>query len=258
MPRPSSSLYFIVFILHRQNPQVNVLILNLCIIADLCIFSYSGGACDHHCAWKCKSRPSGWKCSTNFRSISWCHVSRTAYSVLQRGCRYQRLCQSANRMSNLFISGPLITPSVPLHCWEGHGVNGLGGHPFADSPSRQSEKEIAALALIDIINANPGAYTLRMTMFWFVIIMIGSDQSISVVFLGPMTNLALAVRLDPSIATKVKKLVFMGGTSQGKGNITPCAEFNVFADPEAAQIVLESFRVFSLPLSSLLPSTCML
>src|SRR4051812_20059011 len=61
--------------------------------------------------------------------------------------------------------------------------------------------------------------------------------------LGPMTNLALAVRLDPSIATKVQKIVFMGGTSAGKGNSSPTGEFNVLADPEAAQIVLDSFRV---------------
>lgn len=71
--------------------------------------------------------------------------------------------------------------------------------------------------------------------------------------LGPMTNLAMAVRLDPSIAKKVKKLVFMGGTSKGKGNISPCAEFNFFADPEAAHIVLESFQVSSINISSLLP-----
>ena len=73
------------------------------------------------------------------------------------------ICVSFKMKLKSFVSGPLITPSVPLHCWEGHGVNGLGGHSFADSPSRQPEKEIAALALIDIINADPGAYTLRMT-----------------------------------------------------------------------------------------------
>ncbi|MGH3169851.1 MAG: nucleoside hydrolase, partial [Trebonia sp.] len=53
---------------------------------------------------------------------------------------------------------------------------------------------------------------------------------------GPMTNIALAVRREPRLATWVKDFVIMGGSS-GRGNVTPAAEFNMWADPEAAAVV---------------------
>jgi len=58
--------------------------------------------------------------------------------------------------------------------------------------------------------------------------------------LGPMTNLALALSQRPEIATKIKRLVFMGGNVRVPGNASPAAEFNFWFDPEAAQIVLRS------------------
>jgi inosine-uridine nucleoside N-ribohydrolase len=58
--------------------------------------------------------------------------------------------------------------------------------------------------------------------------------------LGPMTNLALALRMRPDIETKIKRLVFMGGNVHVPGNASPSAEFNFWFDPEAAQIVLRS------------------
>ena len=56
-------------------------------------------------------------------------------------------------------------------------------------------------------------------------------------FIGPLTNLALALRLSPGIEAGINHLTIMGGTVFGRGNTTPAAEFNVFADPEAAAIV---------------------
>ncbi|MGD0666744.1 MAG: nucleoside hydrolase [Bryobacteraceae bacterium] len=58
--------------------------------------------------------------------------------------------------------------------------------------------------------------------------------------LGPMTNLALALRMRPDIETKIKRLVFMGGNVHVPGNASSAAEFNFWFDPEAAQIVLRS------------------
>jgi len=58
--------------------------------------------------------------------------------------------------------------------------------------------------------------------------------------LGPMTNLALALRMRPDIETKIRRLVFMGGNVHVPGNASPSAEFNFWFDPEAAQIVLRS------------------
>jgi len=63
---------------------------------------------------------------------------------------------------------------------------------------------------------------------------------ITVLELGPMTNLALALRLKPGIETRIKQLVFMGGSLHPPGNATPSAEFNFWFDPEAARIVLRS------------------
>jgi purine nucleosidase len=63
---------------------------------------------------------------------------------------------------------------------------------------------------------------------------------ITMVALGPLTNVASALRQDPGIAGKVRECVVMGGTGQGHGNVTPVSEYNFWADPEAAKIVFES------------------
>jgi len=63
---------------------------------------------------------------------------------------------------------------------------------------------------------------------------------ITILELGPMTNLALALRLRPEIETRIQRLVFMGGNLRAPGNVTTSAEFNFWFDPEAARIVLRS------------------
>ena len=57
---------------------------------------------------------------------------------------------------------------------------------------------------------------------------------------GPLTNIALAIKKEPSIKNNIKKIVFMGGVGMSLGNITPAAEFNIYVDPHAADIVLNS------------------
>jgi inosine-uridine nucleoside N-ribohydrolase len=63
---------------------------------------------------------------------------------------------------------------------------------------------------------------------------------ITVLALGPMTNLALALKMKPDLETKIKRVVFMGGNLRVPGNATSAAEFNFWFDPEAARIVLRS------------------
>jgi inosine-uridine nucleoside N-ribohydrolase len=63
---------------------------------------------------------------------------------------------------------------------------------------------------------------------------------ITILALGPMTNIALALRLKPEIETKIKRIVFMGGNIRVPGNASNAAEFNFWFDPEAARIVLRS------------------
>jgi purine nucleosidase len=116
-------------------------------------------------------------------------------------------------------------PLVNEWVWETeefHGKDGLGDWPGRPPSQRQIETEHGVLALIRLLSESPGELTL--------------------VALGPMTNLALAVRLDPSLPRKVKQLIFMGGTMAGHGNTRiPTAEFNIYCDPEAAYIVLNTF-----------------
>ncbi len=63
---------------------------------------------------------------------------------------------------------------------------------------------------------------------------------ITIVALAPLTNIALALLLEPDLASKVKECIIMGGTAQGIGNVNPVAEFNIWVDPEAAKIVFSS------------------
>jgi inosine-uridine nucleoside N-ribohydrolase len=63
---------------------------------------------------------------------------------------------------------------------------------------------------------------------------------VTIVALGPMTNVALALLMKPDIDTKIKRIVFMGGNIRVPGNASPAAEFNFWFDPEAARIVLRS------------------
>jgi inosine-uridine nucleoside N-ribohydrolase len=67
-----------------------------------------------------------------------------------------------------------------------------------------------------------------------------SPGQITVLALGPMTNLAIAIRLRPDIQAKIRRLVFMGGNLNVPGNSSRAAEFNFWFDPEAARIVLRS------------------
>jgi purine nucleosidase len=63
---------------------------------------------------------------------------------------------------------------------------------------------------------------------------------ITLVTLGPLTNLALAVRREPAIVSALNRLVVMGGVGEGYGNVTPVSEYNLWADPEAAAIVFDA------------------
>jgi purine nucleosidase len=99
-----------------------------------------------------------------------------------------------------------------------HGRDGLGDHNYP-APLQAAEKMHAVDAIIATIEANPG---------------------LVLVTLGPLTNIALAVSKKPSIAAKVGRCVVMGGAPCCEGNVTPAAEYNIWVDPEAAQIVMRS------------------
>ena len=95
-----------------------------------------------------------------------------------------------------------------------HGESGLDGPVFPPLTKRSE-----ALHAVD--------FMIRTLM--------ASDGDITVVTTGPMTNLAMALRMEPRIADKIRRIVLMGGSYQN-GNVTPAAEFNIFADAEAAHV----------------------
>ncbi len=66
------------------------------------------------------------------------------------------------------------------------------------------------------------------------------SASVTLVLMGPLTNIATAIKKNPAVISKVAEVVMMGGAMRESGNISPCAEFNIFVDPHAADIVFQS------------------
>ncbi|MFA9406916.1 MAG: nucleoside hydrolase [Anaerolineales bacterium] len=103
-----------------------------------------------------------------------------------------------------------------------HGEDGLGNSNYPAS-ARQSESEHAVNALVRMANDSPGELTL--------------------VAIGPLTNVAMATRLDPSLPEKYKRLVVMGGAIRAMGNTKNVStEFNLYSDPEAGAIVFDAWK----------------
>jgi purine nucleosidase len=105
---------------------------------------------------------------------------------------------------------------------QGHGPDGFGGESGvveASVAAAASRKNAAVHALSDLSHKHKG--------------------DLVVIAVGPLTNVALAMLLDPDFVDNVKRFVVMGGLSRGEGNLTPHAEFNVGCDPEATNIVYE-------------------
>jgi purine nucleosidase len=100
-----------------------------------------------------------------------------------------------------------------------HGADGMGDIGL-ELHGRDATPGDAAEVLVEAIRARPGELML--------------------VTLGPLTNVARAFELAPDIVTKLRSLVMMGGTSDAVGNVSPVAEFNIWADPESAALVFYS------------------
>jgi purine nucleosidase len=121
---------------------------------------------------------------------------------------------------------PLIQPS--LLAAETHGDAGLG---YAKLPEPRGRPEVqhGSDFLIEKIMSNPGEITL--------------------VAIGPLTNVAFAIRKEPRIIEAVREVFIMGGTIRYPGNASPLAEYNVFVDPHAAHMVYHSgMRITLVPL----------
>ncbi|HEY5971696.1 MAG TPA: nucleoside hydrolase, partial [Pseudoxanthomonas sp.] len=132
-----------------------------------------------------------------------------------------KLCEIAGRDDVPVYAGcadPLLHPAVDAaHV---HGRDGFGDIGFEPSP-RAAEAEHAALAILRLSHEHAGELLL--------------------VALGPLTNIAVALKLDPALPERIKRFVVMGGAVSAHGNITAAAEFNIAFDPEAAHIVFQAF-----------------
>ncbi|KAK2839980.1 hypothetical protein Q5P01_013720 [Channa striata] len=135
-----------------------------------------------------------------------------------------RVLQACNKLEIPVFKGaakPIL--GNPIDSGHFHGLDGLGDAPDPNAPGLDlMQKEGAVSAMIRIVNENPG--------------------EISLVATAPLTNLALAVKMDPSLPSKLRGLFIMGGNTESRGNTTVCGEFNFAADPEAAYIVLNEYQ----------------
>ncbi|TZF90072.1 nucleoside hydrolase [Cognatilysobacter lacus] len=131
-----------------------------------------------------------------------------------------KLCEVAGVDVPVFAgcASPLLHPARDAAYV--HGRDGFGDTAYAKA-TRQPQAEHAALAILRLSHEHAGQLLL--------------------VALGPLTNVALALKLDPTLPSRVARFVVMGGAITGHGNITPAAEFNIAFDPEAARIVFEGF-----------------
>lgn len=101
-----------------------------------------------------------------------------------------------------------------------HGEDGIGGALKDVEPKKTADAGFAPDFIIDQV--------------------MQCSKQVTLVLTGPLTNLALAVKKCPELIHHVKEVIFMGGVVQGQGNVTPVAEFNTYADPEAAKLVLDA------------------
>src|SRR5271163_830561 len=111
---------------------------------------------------------------------------------------------------------PLIRAHDHAHWF--HGKDGLGDRGYP-APKRAPEREHGVDALLRLARAEPG---------------------LTLVTLGPLTNIALALEREPALAGRIGRCVVMGGAPNCEGNVTPAAEHNIWVDPEAARAVFRS------------------
>jgi inosine-uridine nucleoside N-ribohydrolase len=132
-----------------------------------------------------------------------------------------KVCSLAN-IRNVPVARGMDRPLVRTarHAANIHGESGMDG-PNIPEPDIEPVPQQAVDLLIDLL--------------------MNSDGDITIVPTGPLTNIATAIRREPAILPRIKAISLMGGAI-GLGNRTPAAEFNIWADPEAAAIVFDCGR----------------
>lgn len=131
----------------------------------------------------------------------------------------RKICELAGRPETKVFAGavrPLVRPLVTAE--HVHGRTGLDG-PDLPEPTMALQNEYAVDFIVDTLMAEEAG-------------------QVTLCPLGPLTNIALALIREPRIAPRIREIVLMGGGFFEGGNVTPAAEFNIYVDPHAAEIVL--------------------
>ncbi len=131
------------------------------------------------------------------------------------------VCELAGKPDTRVFAGcdaPLVRKLVTAE--HVHGKTGLDGPQLAD-PTMPLQPQHAVDFIIETVRSHP-------------------EKTITLCPLGPLTNIATALQRAPDIAPRLQEIVLMGGAYFEVGNITPAAEFNIFVDPEAADIVFRA------------------
>jgi purine nucleosidase len=136
-------------------------------------------------------------------------------NTLNNALKIRELCGSS---VPVFAGVPMPLVSSRISAEFVHGRSGLDG-PKLPEATRGAEAGRAVDFIIESVLAHP--------------------HEVTICPVGPMTNLALAMRLEPKIVPKIQKIVLMGGSTT-LGNWSPAAEFNILCDPHAAKIVFEA------------------
>lgn len=157
-----------------------------------------------------------------------CVAGNVPLDLTSRNARI--LCELAGRDDVPVFAGadrPLIRDLVTAE--HVHGATGIDGPEWTD-PTMQLRPEFAVDWIVDMLRS-------------------ADDASVTLCPVGPLTNIALALRSAPDIRSKIREIVLMGGAYWEGGNSTPVAEFNIYVDPHAADIVFRSgLPIVALPL----------
>jgi len=159
----------------------------------------------------------------SIEAITVTHGNTTVDKCAKNALQIAELCNLVNVPIARGASEPLVkTLSVAE---ETHGDGGLG-YAVLPEPALKLSASPAVELIINLVHKYRGEITL--------------------LCIGPMTNLALAILRDPSIVPLIKDVVSMGGTIHAPGNATPSSEYNVFCDPHAFDVVIRAGITFTL------------
>ena len=138
-------------------------------------------------------------------------------------CQYRKTTSNALKLKAFFNSDvpvhrgsakPLINKAIDAS--QVHGESGMYGYDFPSISNDQLASTNSISAMREIL--------------------LHSDTPITLIALGPLTNIALLISTFPEVKDHIREIVLMGGSS-GRGNVTPLAEFNIYSDPESTYCI---------------------